>query len=390
MQSALAHGLEPPGERGKHNTLDADLEQQILDWIEQKAEQSTPVGKREIKDYCTTELKVPTTRGWVNSFVIRHSDRIFKTKSAPQEQQRLQVPRVFLERTVQDLSEHVQGCVAELVFNLDEVGISDWEDRKAKTKTVIVPATMRGQTIHHEISRTVKHISVIACVSAAGESLTPYIVTSQRSTAVQEQLKKQGVRLGTDFVLRSNPKPYINAEIFLDYIRTVFLPNLAELRTLDAFSEETAVLLMDNCPSHVTDEIIGLLTEARVRVITFAPHTTQIFQILDLTLFGVLKRRTNYQLPFEDERATVKFIMKVYHDFKQTMVEPNIWGAFRAIGFGFGFDTESEPYRLLFDGEKLRQSAGFRELWSIDFPLDQLSSRRQNARFGWININKPE
>jgi hypothetical protein len=33
----------------------------------------------------------------------------------------------------------------------------------------------------------------------------------------------------------------------------------------------------------------------------------------------------------------------------------------------------------------LRQNEGFRELWSIDLPLDQLSSRRQSARFGWIN-----
>jgi hypothetical protein len=38
VQSALAHGLKPPGERGKHPALDAGREQQILDWIEQKAE----------------------------------------------------------------------------------------------------------------------------------------------------------------------------------------------------------------------------------------------------------------------------------------------------------------------------------------------------------------
>jgi hypothetical protein len=31
VQSALPHGLEPPGERGKHPALDADREQQILD-----------------------------------------------------------------------------------------------------------------------------------------------------------------------------------------------------------------------------------------------------------------------------------------------------------------------------------------------------------------------
>jgi hypothetical protein len=69
-----------------------------------------------------------------------------------------------------------------------------------------------------------------------------------------------------------------------------------------------------------------------------APHTTQTFQVLDVTHFNVLKRRPRYQLPFEDENETVKVIMKVYHDFKQIMVEPNICGAFQAIGFEF--DTE--------------------------------------------------
>jgi hypothetical protein len=83
----------------------------------------------------------------------------------------------------------------------------------------------------------VKHISVIACISTAGESLTPYIITSQDPASVQERVKKEGGRFGTDFVLRSNPKRCINAEIFIDYIRTVFLPNFAELRTLDEFAE---------------------------------------------------------------------------------------------------------------------------------------------------------
>jgi transposase len=93
--------LKPPGERGKHPALDADREQQILDWIQQKAEQSTPNRKTEIKDYCITQFKVSITRGWMNSFVRRNSDQIFKTKNTSQEQQRLRVPRMFLERTEQ-------------------------------------------------------------------------------------------------------------------------------------------------------------------------------------------------------------------------------------------------------------------------------------------------
>jgi hypothetical protein len=80
---------------------------------------------------------------------------------------------------------------------------------------------------------------------------------------VQEGLKKEGVRFSMDFVLRSNPKPCINAEIFLDYIQTVFLPNLAELRTLDGFVEETGVLLMDNCPSHVMSLMISWVFSPR-------------------------------------------------------------------------------------------------------------------------------
>jgi hypothetical protein len=57
--------------------------------------------------------------------------KAYRTKSVPQEQQR------FVERTVQDLNEHVQGCSAELVFNLVIVGIPDWEDRKTRKAVLL-------------------------------------------------------------------------------------------------------------------------------------------------------------------------------------------------------------------------------------------------------------
>jgi hypothetical protein len=104
-----------------------------------------------------------------------------------------------------------------------------------------------------------------------------------------------------------------------------------------------------------------------VRLVTFAPHTTQIFKVLDVTLFDVLKRRLGSKLPFEYEIETVRFIMKVYHEFKQAMVEFNTWEAFRAIGFEF--DTDAEPYHLLFNEEQLRQNAG-----SASKSYDQLTS----------------
>jgi hypothetical protein len=111
----------------------------------------------------------------------------------------LQVGECFVERTVPNLNEYeyVQGCTAERVFNLDEIGSSAWEDRKARK--VVVPATMqaRRDVIHHGISRKVKPISVIVRVCAARESLTPSIIPSQDPPSVREQVKKHGFRSGT-------------------------------------------------------------------------------------------------------------------------------------------------------------------------------------------------
>jgi hypothetical protein len=115
-----------------------------------------------------------------------------------------------------------------------------------------------------------------------------------------------------------------------------------------------------------SDDVIRILTEARVCVISFAPHTTQVFHVLDLTLFGVLKRCPIYELSFDENNATVEVITKAYHDFTQIMARSNVWGTFRALGFEF--DTRRWPYELLFDEVKLRESAGFEELCSVTFP----------------------
>jgi hypothetical protein len=148
---------------------------------------------------------------------------------------------------------------------------------------------------------------------------------------------------------------------------------------------------MDNCSHHIPPGVIELLSTARVRVcvVTFAPqpHTTQIFQVLDLTWFAVLKRDGQYQLPLEDDAGSVQFIKKVYHDhaFRMTMtiVKPNIWGAFRGIGV-----KDSDVHgvqRVSFDEMTLRESEGLKELWDIDFPVGNLSRRRQSCKFDWID-----
>jgi hypothetical protein len=51
----------------------------------------------------------------------------------------------------------------------------------------------------------------------------------------------------------------------------------------------------------------------------------------------------------------------------------------------FEFIIAKSPDTVLLREEKLRASQGFREIWDADDPLDHLSKRRREARYGWIN-----
>jgi hypothetical protein len=136
------------------------------------------------------------SKGWVDSFILRHEADLTERKTMPEEEVRLEVPHVFLNEAIGHLQDHVQGMKAELVFNLDEVGISEWEGRK--DKKAIDPKTIDGQTTHDRVSRNVKHISIITCITAGGESLAPYIVRPQDSERLRKRLIARGVRLGVD------------------------------------------------------------------------------------------------------------------------------------------------------------------------------------------------
>jgi hypothetical protein len=60
--------------------------------------------------------------------------------------------------------------------------------------------------------------------------------------------------------------------------------------------------------------------------------------------------------------------------------------AFR--GIGLIYHIVDAVQRVSFNEIILRESNGFRELWDIDSPVENLSIRRRSAKFGWIN--RPE
>jgi hypothetical protein len=164
VKAALANGYEKPKSRGPDSAFDDDSENGILTSIEVQAKESRPVTRTDLQNYCQTKYPRPVTRGWVDSFILHHGDGVTETERTPQEDMKLKVPRAFLDEPICCLREDVQVLKGELVFNRDEIGRSEWADRK--DKKVIVLKTIDSQTIHHQASRNVKHISLITYISA--------------------------------------------------------------------------------------------------------------------------------------------------------------------------------------------------------------------------------
>jgi hypothetical protein len=104
----------------------------------------------------------------------------------------------------------------------------------------------------------------------------------------------------------------MSSQLFAEYISTVLLPYVDELRSNREFADKEVVLLMDNCSVHVQGSTLQMLADHRVKVLKFSPRTIYIFQSLGLSLFGNFKKRINYRLPLETDETMTDFIKRIF------------------------------------------------------------------------------
>jgi hypothetical protein len=117
-------------------------------------------------------------------------------------------------------------------------------------------------------------------------------------------IRPSGGRDGQDFLIRSNDTSYATRDILKEYLTIVFLRYVEIVRESLDLHDFPAILLCDNCSSHIDDEIMQRLASHHVKLLTFLTHTSNLFQPLDLVTFGVLKREKReiqVKLPAESQ-----------------------------------------------------------------------------------------
>jgi len=165
----------------------------------------------------------------------------------------------------------------ELFYNLDETSVDKSSDQTKQYSLV-------GQ--ERQISTTPSHMK---------EHVTEVLTTCADGTSVKSAaifptpFTTSDIQILSTFAIYNAPSGYINKDLFLKYIKDVFIPEIKAKRLRIGKPNSWALLIVDNHESRYNWEVMQLLLDNNIILFAFLPHTSQIFQPNDQVVNGVNK-----------------------------------------------------------------------------------------------------
>ena len=378
VRKILCKARKKQNQNGRPFILTDDQENLVVAELQSKRTTMDFMTIPQMIRYVEETFQKCITRGWVYRFLYRHRDALIKTEISPQEELRLKVPRTYLIEFMNLVEKIITIVPADLVYNIDETGLSDWENRKPKT--VIIPKDLENEDLHYPVNRGIRHITLVVTISGGGDAYFPLIVTSDSSL---EHIFDHGVRRDVDLSIHVGDSSYITKDVFKDHIINKFIPQVENDRISCGSESLLAVLFFDNCSSHLDDELLRILAANNIIVITYPPHCSHIFQVLDLLLFGVLKIHKKHIPKDETISPKIDHLLRIFKAYEMSTCSCTVRSSFEKAGFKY-FQKNGKNF-MKFDRSKIENSSGFKEIWNIDYPEAKVSTRRRNQKRGWVN-----
>lgn len=163
---------------------------------------------------------------------------------------------------------------ATTIYNMDETGVKSSTSRppkvlsiKGKRQVGVVSSAERGQLT-----------TVICCCNAAGTYVPPFFIFARKR--MQERLL-DGAPPGSQATVSDNG--WVNGEAFLNWLQ--FFAD-----TVRPNENRKILLLLDNHESHKYYPALEFASKNNIIFLSFAPHTTDRMQPLDVAVYGPLKK----------------------------------------------------------------------------------------------------
>ena len=136
-------------------------------------------------------------------------------------------------------------------------------------------------------------------------------------------------------------KGFITHEIFMEWLRTTFIPNVNERRRRIGEMEQRAYLLMDNCSSHRADDIVELCEDHNMELVYFVPNSTHIFQPLDLCFFASFKAKIRSAIPEDTDKQTAR-LLTILQSWDAANQVRTIQASFEMAGFVYNLHVGNQ------------------------------------------------
>jgi hypothetical protein len=104
----------------------------------------------------------------------------------------------------------------------------------------------------------------------------------------------------------------------------VLLPAVESNRTVEGCNDKPAILFCDAFSGHCTENIVQKLGDHGVILLTYPPHTSYIFPVLDLLLFGVLKRAKKRERHDDERPAQAEHVLRLFHPYEQATTSATV------------------------------------------------------------------
>lgn len=269
------------------------------------------------------------TRDWCRDFYQRHIESIEKVKTDCLEENRTSISIDALEKYFSDIEEVLLNPPPPcLILNFDETGFSRRPD-KGKRKTVFISRNVNVKPYWRENLEN-HHISLVTCITAACTSLKPLFL-SCRARFDKDINDTFFESWGDHFTTK---KGYMTTNSMEYFLKNIVAPYVKEIRERMKVNHK-CIIICDGCKSHFSDQITNILNEiGNIKFVTIPPHSSHLLQMLDVSVFGSLKRK--YIATPKDQNIKSKFtqkLIRIKRAYQSIMSPELIRSGWEATGF---------------------------------------------------------
>lgn len=269
----------PGTKSGPHSYLTTEEEEELATFVTRCATIGYGKTRKDVlalvQRICASRgLCVTVSSGWWDSFVQRYPNLTLRAP-APLSHARSNASSYDVVESYFDLLEEtlVENDLLNKpgqLYNMDESGMP----LDPKSPKIVHIRGVKNPLSN--CSNTKAQITIVGCVSAAGQILPPMVVWDRKTLTPK---LAEGEVPGTIYGL--SPKGWMDQELFDLWFTRHFLRFIPPVRPV--------LLIMDGHSSHYCPDTIRLAAKEQIIVFTLPPNTTHLTQPLDKGVFGPLK-----------------------------------------------------------------------------------------------------